>query len=63
MSKRQKTVMGVHAAAPRVTGRAIWLVVRYIGLPLLGVLIAMDVVIWLIFEVVWGVCVGLWCWF
>ncbi|MFK7941390.1 MAG: hypothetical protein AB8B85_00495 [Paracoccaceae bacterium] len=63
MAKVAKQVMGVHAPAPRVTGAAVWLALRYVGLPLLVALIALDVVIWLVAEAVWGVCIGLWCWF
>ena len=57
-----KPVYGITARAPRVTKSAIWLALRYVGLPLLAGLILLDVVIWLVFEAVWNVCVGLWCW-
>ena len=63
MGRRVQKVMGIHAPAPRVTGAAIWLAVRYIGLPLLALLILFDVVVWFVFQQVWGVCVGVWCWF
>lgn len=55
--------MGVDAPAPRITGRAVWLVSVYLALPLIAALVAFDVVVWWIFKAVWGVCVGLWCWF
>jgi len=57
-----KPVYGITARAPRITGKAIWLALRYVGLPLLAGLILFDVLIWLIFEAVWNVCIGLWCW-
>ena len=55
--------MGVDAPGPRVTPRAIWLLVRLIGLPLLGALFLLDVAIWLLADALWDVCIGLWCWF
>lgn len=63
MAKSAKPVMGVRAPAPRVTWAAVRLAVLYLGLPILAGLVALDVVIWLVAEAIWGVCVGLWCWF
>ena len=55
--------MGVDAPGPKPTAVGVWLALRYFGLPLLAVLFALDVVIWLISEMFWAVCIGLWCWF
>lgn len=55
--------MGVDAPGPKPTAAAIWLALRYLGLPLLAVLFALDVVVWLVGELFWDVCIGLWCWF
>lgn len=57
-----KPVYGITAPAPRITQKAIWLALRYVGLPLLAGLILLDVVVWWVFEVIWSVCIGLWCW-
>ena len=63
MAKAAKQVMGVRAPAPRVTGAAIRLAVLRLGLPLLGGLVAVDVVIWLVADAIWDICIGVWCWF
>ena len=63
MNKRAKAIMGVDAPGPKPTATAIWLAVRYLGLPLIGLLAALDVIVWLVAEVLWGVCIGFWCWF
>ena len=57
-----KSVYGISVGAPRVTRRAIWLAVAYFGLPLLGGLIAFDVLVWWVADTLWDVCIGLWCW-
>lgn len=56
-----KPVYGITARAPRITRKAIWLSVRYVGLPLLAGLILLDVMIWWVADVIWNVCIGLWC--
>ncbi len=63
MAKSPKTVMGVHAPAPRITARAIWLALVYLGFPLFLALVAFDVVVWLAAQALWDICIGLWCWF
>ncbi|MEM6662633.1 MAG: hypothetical protein AAF666_10710 [Pseudomonadota bacterium] len=60
MTKR--SVMGVSVGAPRVTPGAIWIALRYVGFPLLAALVAFDVLVWLVIDAAWGICVGLWCW-
>ena len=55
------SVMGVHAAAPRPTGQAMWLALRYLGLPLIGGLFVIDLLIWAIGLVVFDTCVAIWC--
>jgi len=57
-----KPVYGTTARAPRVTKTAIWLALRYVGLPLLAGLVLLDVLIWWVFDTLWDVCIGLWCW-
>ncbi len=63
MRKHYKPVLGVEAPGPKPTAKAIWLAIRYLGLPLIAALFAFDVAVWLVVEFVWGLCVGLWCWF
>lgn len=63
MSRKPTSVMGVDAPGPMPTGRALWVVLRYVGLPLIGALLAVDVAVWLLAEAIWGVCIGIWCWF
>ncbi len=63
MAKRAKPVMDVDAPGPKPTAVGVWLALRYFGLPLLAALFALDVVIWLVGEMFWDVCIGLWCWF
>lgn len=63
MARKTASVMGVTARAPRITGRAIWLVSVYLALPLIAWLVAFDVAVWWIADRVWGICVALWCWF
>ena len=63
MARRMKTIMGVTAPAPRITPRALWLVARHLAIPLLSGLVLFDIVVWWLVEQIWGVCIGLWCWF
>ena len=63
MARRKPAkVMGVDAPAPRPTWAAVRLVLAYVGVPVLAALLAFDVAVWLVFDLVWDVCVGLWCW-
>jgi len=55
--------MGVTAPAPRPTPRAMWLVFRYLGAPLIGALVLFDVLVWLAGRALFDVCIGVWCWF
>lgn len=62
MGTKPTPVMGIDAPGPKVTPRAIWLALRYVGLPLMAALVTLDVAIWLLVEAIWDVCIGLWCW-
>ena len=62
MSKRPKSVMGIDAPGPRPTPTAIWLVLRYLGLPLLAALLIFDIFVWALADAIWGICIGVWCW-
>lgn len=62
MRRKSPQVMGISAPAPRITPRAIALGVTLVGLPLLAVLVAIDIAIWLAVKLIWGGCYGLWCW-
>ena len=61
MARDIKTVLGVHAPAPRVTLRALWLVTMYLALPLMAGLLAFDILVWWLADTIWGVCIALWC--
>lgn len=63
MGRKARSVMGVRASAPRVTARALWLIVIYLALPLMTLLLGFDLAVWWLADAVWGVCVALWCWF
>ncbi len=63
MPRKAISVLGVTAPAPRITGRALWLVATRLALPLILALVAFDVLVWLAADAVWDICIGLWCWF
>jgi thiosulfate reductase cytochrome b subunit len=56
-SKKPQDVMGYRIAEPRPTLKAVWLVVLYVGLPLLVITGLLD----LAMQIFFGVCTGLWC--
>jgi len=47
MPRKKPTVMGVHAPPPRPTLSAAFLVALYFGLPIICLLFAIDLLIWL----------------
>lgn len=49
--------MGYRIAEPRPTLKAVWLVVLYVGLPLLLFTGLLD----LAMQIFFGICTGLWC--
>ena len=63
MGRKVKSVMGVQAGAPRITGTAVRIAVTRYALPLLVSLVAFDVVIWWLADRLFGVCAAIWCWF
>ncbi len=63
MEHIQKSVLGVTASGPRVTLRALWLALAFVGLPLICVLLLIDVLIWAVIMLIWDKCFGFWCWF
>lgn len=56
-SKKPQDVMGYRIAEPRPTLKAVWLVVLYVGLPLLLFTGLLD----LAMQIFFGICTGLWC--
>jgi hypothetical protein len=52
-----QTIAGYRLPEPRITPMAVWLVVLWVGLPVLAVGGLMD----LAAQVFFGVCTGLWC--
>lgn len=54
-------VRGVEAPPPRPTLWAVWYGLLYGGLPLVGVLLLLDLVLYAVFRFGFGRCYGLWC--
>lgn len=54
-------VMGWRIAPPRLTSGAIWLALKYIGLPITLGLLALDVIFYLYFQHVLERCYGVLC--
>lgn len=52
-----ETISGHTIPEPRITPMAIWLVVLWVGLPILVIGGLLDLAMQLLF----GVCTGLWC--
>ncbi len=52
-----QTIAGYKLKEPRITPMAIWLAVKWIGIPILLIGALLDLGIQFIF----GVCTGLWC--
>ena len=52
-----QTIAGHRLPEPRITPMAIWLAFLWVGLPVLALGGALD----LISQLVFGVCTGLWC--
>lgn len=55
-------VRGRRVPGPRLTLWGALALVRWVGLPLLLVLLALDLVLYLVFTRVLGRCYGLLCW-
>jgi hypothetical protein len=47
---------------PRLTAWGAWMIVLWLGLPLLGVLALLDLILYLVFALLLGRCYGLACW-
>lgn len=56
-SRKAQSVMGHRITEPRPTLMAVWLVILYVGVPLLVITGLLD----LAMQVFFGVCTGLWC--
>lgn len=56
-----ETVMGHRIPPPRLT-RAAWIAaVKYLGLPFLGLMLALDLLLFLVFRYGFARCYGLFC--
>ena len=62
MAKRSEPILGVIAPAPRPTSAALRLALLYVGLPLVGTLLIVDIAVWAIALAIWDTCIGVWCW-
>jgi hypothetical protein len=54
---KAQTISGYKLKEPRITPMAIWLVVLWVGLPILIIGGLLDLAMQLLF----GLCTGLWC--
>ncbi len=61
VSQKSKSVGGKNMPSPKVTARGYWYMIKYIGLPLMGALLLLDIIFYLIFEEGLGRCYGLLC--
>ena len=57
----RRAVNGHVLPPPRPTLWAIWYALAYLGLPLIGVLALVDLLLWLLFTRVLGRCYGVLC--
>lgn len=63
LRRKTQTVKGHTLPAPRMTGTGLRLMLQYVALPMMGVLIAADVMLYLFFRFVLGRCYGVLCLF
>ena len=55
--------MGVIAPTPRPTRRAVLYAVGFFGLPLVALLALLDIILYFLFERMFGICYGISCLF
>jgi len=55
-------VRGRRIPGPRLTGWGALMILAYLGLPVMGALVLLDVLLYLVFTHVLGRCYGLLCW-
>jgi len=60
LRKAQK-VGGVEAPPPRPTLWAAFYAFLYLGLPIIGILLILDLVLYAVFRFGFGECYGFWC--
>ena len=56
-----ETVMGHRIPPPRLTRAAWFAAVKYLGLPFLGLMLALDLLLYLVFRYGFESCYGLFC--
>ncbi|GBD42842.1 hypothetical protein HRbin40_00298 [bacterium HR40] len=61
--RRKPSVGGHYLPPPRPTGWAVAIVLLGFGLPVVGVLAVLDLLLYLLFTRVFGLCYGLSCFF
>ena len=61
--RKAGTVAGYRLPPPRPTWHALRLVLLWLGLPLVGLLALLDVLLYLLFTRVFGTCYGIFCLF
>jgi hypothetical protein len=55
-------VRGQMIRGPRLTGWGALMILAYLGLPVMGALVLLDVFLYLVFTHLLGRCYGLLCW-
>ncbi|HEX6011873.1 MAG TPA: hypothetical protein VFY87_08755 [Geminicoccaceae bacterium] len=55
-------VRGRSITGPRLTGWGALMILAYLGLPVMGALVLLDVFLYLVFTHLLGRCYGLLCW-
>jgi hypothetical protein len=61
MFRKPEAIRGHVIRKPRLTLVGYMYLLRYLGLPFLGALVALDAVLYLIFRFGFDVCYGLFC--
>ncbi len=60
---RRRTVRGLHLPPPRPTRWALYYLLLYLGLPLIGLLALLDLALYVLFRELLGRCYGIFCLF
>lgn len=61
MIRRNSTIAGLHAPAPRLTAAGVVAIAQWLGVPLIVAALALDVVAWLVITWMLDHCYGALC--
>ncbi len=62
LRRSPERVHGYVIPAPRLTRRALVYFLGYVAAPVLLVLLALDILLYVVFRDVFGICYGVLCW-